>query len=59
MLLELWCISAADVLLESSFSMFWFNSSDSDRVFLSELALRALWLQIIIPSAVTLLLPSE
>lgn len=59
MLLELWCISVTDVLLESSFSMFWFNSSDSGRIFLSELVLQALWLQIIIPSAVVLLLPSE
>lgn len=33
MLLELRCISAADVLLDSNFSVFWFNSSDSGRIF--------------------------
>lgn len=59
MLLELWCISATDVLLELSFSMFWFNSNDSSRIFLSELALHALWLQIIIFSALILLLLSK
>lgn len=59
MLLELWCISATDVLLEPSFSMFWFNSSNSSRIFLSELALHALWLQIILPSAVILVVPRE
>lgn len=42
MLLELWCIWATDVLLESSFSMLWFNSSDSIRIFLSKLVLHAL-----------------
>lgn len=59
MLLELWCVWATDVLLEPSFSMLRFNSSDSVRIFLSELVLHALWLQIMIPSAVVLLLPSE
>jgi len=57
-LLELWCISVTDVLLESSFSMFWFNASNSGRIFLSELAY-ALWLQIVLLSAVILLLPIE
>lgn len=47
------------MLLELSFSMLRFNSSDSVRIFLSELVLHALWLQIMIPSAVVLLLPSE